>query len=219
MKLRNSFVTAGFAALALAGASVLGSAGSAQALSISFKPTGSNTMDGDPMPDLVRAVGDTINFDVYLETFGIPDDESVGSLSYLVGWDNSELTYTNHQYYTPLGSGAPLSPLTGSLLNSPLTVFQSGSPVAADSSKVKLATFSFLVKALMNDGNDGKADFLTDLLDVKDVSGTSFGGVISTQIQKVDVQTAKAVPTPALLPGLAAFGMSLVRKRKQEQAA
>jgi hypothetical protein len=216
MKLRNSFVTAGFAALALAGATVLGSAGSAQALSISFKPTGSNLMDGDPIPDLVRAVGDTINFDVYLETFGIPDDESVGSLSYLVGWDKSELTYTNHQYYTPLGSGAPLSPLTGSLLNSPLTVLQSGSPVAADSSKVKLATFSFLVKSLTN---DGQADFLTDLLDVKDVSGTSFGGVVSTQIQKVDVQAAKAVPTPALLPGLAAFGMSLVRKRKQEQAA
>jgi hypothetical protein len=212
MKLRNSFVTAGFAALALAGATVLGSAGSAQALSISFKPTGSNLMDGDPIPDLVRAVGDTINFDVYLESFGIPDDESVGSLSYLVGWDMSELTYSSNQYYTPLG----LSSTTGSLLNGPLTVSQSGIPVAADSSKIKLATFSFLVKSLTN---DGKADFFTDLLDVKDTTGTTFGGLVSTQIQKVDVQAAKAVPTPALLPGLAAFGMSLVRKRKQEQAA
>jgi hypothetical protein len=211
MKLRNSFVTAGFAALALAGASVLGSAGSAQALSISFKPTGSSVPDGDPIPDLIRSVGDTINFEVFLETFGITEDSSVGSLSYLVEWDSNELTYQNASYYTPLG----LNNTPGLLPNGPLTVFQSGTPVAADSSKVKLATFSFLVKALIN---DGKSDFLTDLLDVKDTSNVSFGGVISTQVQKVEVQ-AKAVPTPALLPGLAAFGMSLVRKRKQEQAA
>jgi hypothetical protein len=39
-------------------------------------------------------------------------------------------------------------------------------------------------------------------------------------ISAVDnLHTTTPVPTPALLPGLAAFGMSLVRKRKQEQAA
>jgi hypothetical protein len=34
-----------------------------------------------------------------------------------------------------------------------------------------------------------------------------------------NLHTTTPIPTPALLPGLAAFGMSLVRKRKQEQAA
>jgi hypothetical protein len=214
MKFRNSFVTAGFTALALASASVLGSAGSAQALSISFKPTGSSVPDGDPIPDLIRSVGDTIDFDVFLETFGITEDSSVGSLSYLVEWDSNELTFQGPaSFYTPFA----IPNMTGSVLpNGPFIVYQSGTPVAADSSKVKLAKFSFLVKSLTNDGN---ADFLTDLLDVKDTNNVSFGGVVSTQIQRVEVQSAKAIPTPALLPGLAAFGMSLVRKRKQEQAA
>ncbi len=219
MKLRNSFVTAGFAALALASASVLSSATSAQALSVYYSPTGSN-IDGDGIPDIVTSPGSSVKFDVFMETFGIPNtstDPGVSAIEYLLNWDVAELELTDTAFFSPLFLSSvinPPAPVPGAV-SFGQTGFGSVAPWTAN---VKLATFTFKVLAGLTD--DGVADFSTDLTKVfKSGGGTFADSLISTQVQKVEVQGVKAIPTPALLPGLAAFGLSLARKRKQEQAA
>jgi hypothetical protein len=213
MKLRNSFVTAGFAALALAGASVLGSAGSAQALGIYFSPAATN-IDGDTINDIVTNVGDDLFFDVVLEVFGT-SAPGISEVSYTMKWDVTELELVSTAFYAPFDASSPTSGSTG-VRNYNQTGFGSTLPVWNLSSPstyfANLGKFKF--KVLSGLTNNGDSDFSLKLNSVVG-GGTSF---ISSSEQMVEVQ-AKAIPTPALLPGLAAFGMSLVRKRKQEQAA
>ncbi len=218
MKLSNSFITAGFAALALASASVLASANSAQALSVYYSPTGSN-IDSDGIPDIVTLPGSTVSFDVFMETFGIPNapsDPGVSAIEYLLNWDVAELELTNTAFFSPLYLNSvlnPPEPIPGAVSYAQ-TGFGSVAPWTAN---VKLATFSFKVLAGLT--NDGAVDFSTDLTKVSKFGGGTFAdSLISAQIQKVEVQGATAVPTPALLPGLAALGFGAIRKRKAKAA-
>jgi hypothetical protein len=212
MKLRNSFVTAGFAALALAGATVLGSAGSAQALGIYFSPAATN-IDGDTINDIVTNVGDDLFFDVVLEVFGT-SAPGITDASYTMKWDTTELQLIQSSFYAPLDGTSTTGAL--GVRNYTQTGFGTALPVwnlsAPSTYFANLGKFQF--KVLSGLVNDGASDFSLKLNSVVG-GGTSF---ISSSEQMVEVQ-AKAIPTPALLPGLAAFGMSLVRKRKQEQAA
>jgi hypothetical protein len=218
MKFSNSFATAGFAALALASASVLASANSAQALSIYYSPTGSN-IDSDGIPDIVTAPGSTVSFDVFLETFGIPNapsDPGVSAVEYLLKWDVAELELASTQFFSPLFLSSvvtPPAPVPGAV-----SFAQNGfGSIAPWTANVKLATFSFKVLAGLT--SDGVVDFSTDLTKVFNSGGGTFAdSLISTQIQKVEVQGATAIPTPALLPGLAALGFGAIRKRKAKAA-
>jgi hypothetical protein len=221
MKLSNSFVTAGFAALALAGATVLGSAGSAQALSVYFSPTGGELVDTDDIPDIETTTGSTVSFDLFLETFAIPNTPTspgVASIEYLLNWDTNELKLLRGvngptfetDYFSIV---EPPTPVAGAITYKQKNL--DGSVIAAPwKSDVKIATFKFQA---LNLNNDGLSDFSTALTKALKPNGQPFLSVQSSQVQLVEVQ-AKAIPTPALLPGLAAFGMSLARKRKQEQA-
>jgi hypothetical protein len=228
MKLRNSFVTAGFAALALAGASVLASAGSAQALSVYFSPTGGELVDTDDIPDIETTTGSTVSFDLFLETFAIPNTTTspgVASIEYLLNWDTDELKLLSGvngpKFETDYFSIVePPTAVAGAITYKQKNL--DGSVIAAPwKSDVKLATFKFQALKLNNDSLSDFSTALTKALKPPTAlkpDGVPFLSVQSSQVQMVEVQ-AKAVPTPALLPGLAAFGMSLVRKRKQEQAA
>jgi hypothetical protein len=214
MKLSNSFVTAGFAALALAGATVLGTADSAQALGIYFSPAATN-IDDDTINDIVANVDDFLLFDVILEVAGT-SAPGISSASYTMKWDISELKLMTSSYSEPLdGSSVTGSPglrnITQSGLDIPsLPIWNLSTP------STYIATLGqFKFKVLNGLTNDGISDFSLKLNSVIG-GGNSF---VSSSEQMIEVQGAKAVPTPALLPGLVAFGMSLVRKRKQEQAA
>jgi hypothetical protein len=244
MKLRNSFVTAGFAALALAGASVLASAGSAQAFGLTFDPVGSQ-LDGDKILDYATTPNTPLTFTL---NFDSNQMDSTGQITEIVmnfGWDNMELATisgVNSNDYTVANSNilSPVAP-DAVVYSTPLASSNSGAvpPVFKKSLKFTdlsfgantgnhvLGTVSFITGASLP--SNGIRDFYTLLTAVR---GTINGGTPNEFVQssidngnipqlykQVEIQEAKAVPTPALLPGLAAFGMSLVRKRKQEQAA
>jgi hypothetical protein len=242
MKLRNSFVTAGFAALALAGASVLGSAGSAQAIGISFTPAGSNFPDSSPgNPDTIRDIACSagssvcspgtagITFDILFDTGNLDQNDLISEIVFDFGYDSDELIPPPTVVPPPTSTGfATTSGHAFKMTYSGLTIAGTPTPQL-----VKFAQLTFDVASLADLNSDGKRDFFTTL---KSVKGTSFGGpviqflsssvpsedIFGNRVQtykQVEVQGPTAVPTPALLPGLAAFGMSLVRKRKQEQAA
>jgi hypothetical protein len=244
MKLRNSFVTAGFAALALAGASVLGSAGSAQAFGLSFTPAGSNFPDGDSIRDQacvagssVCAPGGNITFDVLFNTGNLDENDLITEIVFDFGYDSDELIPPPAIMPNPSDDGvATTTKHQTKLKYSGLSIAGTASGIAPKS--VKFASLTFEVASLVDLNSDGKRDFFTTL---KSVKGSSFGGpvvpffnskvglsdtndldIFENKVdvyKQVEIQGATAVPTPALLPGLAAFGMSLVRKRKQEQAA
>jgi hypothetical protein len=219
MKLRNSFVTAGFAALALAGASVLGSAGSAQAMGLSFNPPGALIPDGDTIRDLVRVPGTSVTFDLVFDTGNLDKDSDViNDIIIDFGFDSDEL----------------IPPPTGSILGVATTpehiysVSYSNLGIKGNTGVHTLGSLKFELGKILP--NDGIRDFFTTLRVVTGMVtvpgyGSTFNDYIISEAnnkpqlyKEVEVQGVRPVPTPALLPGLAAFGMSLVRKRKQEQA-
>jgi len=57
--------------------------------------------------------------------------------------------------------------------------------------------------------------FSIGIVDIGDIEGDSTLSLTNAQYDPA----AAAIPTPALLPGLIGFGMSIVRKRKQQQQA
>jgi hypothetical protein len=219
MKLRNSFVTAGFAALALAGATVLGSAESAQSMGLRFTPAGSAVNDGDPIRDLVKVEGTSVTFELLFDSNGLDADEDViQNVVIDFGFDSDELIPP------PTVTGAVLG--VAAIPEHIYSVAFSGLSIAGDSGYKKLGLLKFDLANVLP--NDGIRDFFATLRTVQGtVAGQANDFMVSEakagnniqKYQQVEVQGAKAVPTPALLPGLAAFGMSLVRKRKQEQAA
>lgn len=216
MKLRNSFLTAGFTALALAGATVLGSAGSAQAMGLRFTPVGSSVNDGDPIRDLVKVEGTSVTFEMLFDANGLNNDEDVVSNIVIdFGFDSDELIPP------PTVTGATLG--IANTIGHIYSVAFSGLNIAGDTGYTSLGSIKFNLAAALP--NDGKRDFFATL---RTVTGTINGlandfiaseTAAENNIQKYQQVEVQAVPTPALLPGLAAFGMSLVRKRKQEQAA
>jgi hypothetical protein len=245
MKLRNSFVTAGFAALALAGASVLGSAESAQAFGLTFDPSGSQ-LDGDKILDLLAMPNSPVTFTL---NFDSNQMDSTGIITEIVlnfGWDNMELTRVgvDSDTYTATSSNT-LSPVAPDAVpySTPLASSNSGAVPPAFQKSLKftdlginglgfkantgnyaLGTISFTTGAPLP--NNGIRDFYTLLTAVRGtVSGSTANEFVQSSIDNGNIPQlykqleVQPVPTPALLPGLAAFGMSLVRKRKQEQAA
>jgi hypothetical protein len=246
MKLSNSFVTAGFAALALAGATVLGTAESAQSLGLTFSPAGTQ-LDKDKILDISANPSAPIVFTLQFDTSQMDQNGIINEIVLNFGYDNMELlapagtpapgvssiydVLSSSMISTVLADAAPYSvPSVGSNSGAIPPTYKkslafSNLNFGANTGSYDLATVSFLTAADLP--SNGIRDFYTLLTRV---NGTVAGGEANEFVQssidngnpprlysQVEVQ-AKAIPTPALLPGLVAFGMSLVRKRKQEQA-
>jgi hypothetical protein len=198
-------------ALAIAGVMAVVQAQSASALSLNFRPTGSQ-LDGDGVRDIQTSVGSVINFDLVLNTQGLAPNETIKTVEYLLDWDTTELGLIFPTPFTPPGE------IAGGVVDftnpDPLNVFATygvsqtlATAIGADVTKT-IGTISFKVLSGLN--NSGNADFYLTYL-----FPDGFG-VEGSQTQSVEVQP---VPTPALLPGLFALGATAIRKRKQQAAA
>lgn len=196
------------AGVAIAGCALLAQAQSASALSLNFSPTGSN-VDGDPINDILTTVGAQIKFTFSLETGGVSPLSSISQIGYRYAWDNSELQFIS--FTSLLGSA------TGGLgLPSPDNITQTFAPNVIQGSNptsYNIAEVLFRVRpGLVGNGN---FDFRSQFDSVRDQNGNVLTSLIATQVQSVEVQP---VPTPALLPGFAAVGLGLLRKRQSKTA-
>jgi hypothetical protein len=203
MKFLKDTLKAGAIAAVIAGCATLAQVQSASALSLNFKPTGTS-VDGDLAKDIVTSPGATINFDLWLETFGVASDDTVSKVDYNLTWDTNELGIVGFN---------PLSQITGSVGFGNYNLTQTFASALAPDLNTKIATVSFNVLSGLN--NDSNADFTTKFLAAYK-GNALLANVTGTQTQSVEVQP---VPTPALIPGIAAMGLSLLRKRKQAEAA
>jgi hypothetical protein len=209
MKFLKNIATAAFAGLAIVGAMTVAQVESASAVSLNFKPTGVS-LDADPARDIATTVGATLNFDIFLNTFGLADDESISEVDYAFAWDKNELGNVN---FNPFGEITSLDAGDLAFLGYPEGLYRNitqtfGAAVGADLNK-KIATISFTVLGGLN--NDGSPDFATLFF-----TPAELGGVQGQQLQFAEVQP---VPTPALIPGIAAMGMGLLRRKKAQKAA
>jgi hypothetical protein len=196
------------AGVAIAGCALLSQAQSASALSLNFVDTGIN-LDGDPIYDIATNVGATIEFVLSLETGGVSPTSSISKIDYLYRWDNSELEFKS--FTALLGNSTSTVGLP-----SPDNITQTFAPNAIKGSnptKYDIAKVVFLVRRGLT--NDGNFDFRTRFESVLDQNGSALTSLIATQVQSVEVQP---VPTPALLPGIAAMGLGLLRKRQSKTA-
>jgi hypothetical protein len=203
-------------ALTVMAAGVAMTADSAQALSISFAPTGAVGLDADPIVDIL-ASGSTITFDVLLETYGLPEGDDVNQVGFNISFDGLELIPGVSGFYSPvLGSlvSGPTVVSTGAPFTNSFNFIQGGFAAARQQANILLGKATF---NLGNLNNDGKADFQTFMFSAIHFTGTqphTLSSILSAQQQQVEVQP---VPTPALLPGLVGLGMAAWRKRKSKE--
>jgi hypothetical protein len=167
-------------------------------------------LDGDAPPDLVTTIGSNLSFGLYLDTTGLT--QNVGSIDYNFRWDRNELAL--------LASSVGLPPVPP-----PANVSRSFTGLnIATGTQYLLETLTFTVTNGLKNAQAplNGADLLFDLNRLRGLPGSNPNGpnllnqvANADRTARVDVQP---VPTPALLPGLAAFGLGLLRKRKVETA-
>jgi hypothetical protein len=217
MKLRNSFVTAGLATVAVAGSIVFSPVAPVQALTLNAGDTlllngGGGGLTLNPSgPKVIDFFGLAGNFNTgpLQVTAG-----SSGGFSSLVGHGGRIKDLTNADIANGLtGFIRVFAPLNGNtspgddLYFDLAQVITSGITPIPGPLDVLFASFRGAFR-----GADG-AILGSGLATIQLPNGQTSGN--SSWSMSI---VAEPVPTPALLPGLAAFGMSLVRKRKQEQA-
>jgi hypothetical protein len=213
--LKNA-MKAGSVALAVAGFVTVGVVESAHASSLRFTPAGSNLPDDPLIKDqVIPDSTSTISFDLFFKN---TESFAITEISYFLGWDSKELKLNA---FNPLDDTF-ISPVT---IPPALVALASASgigPVISDfkarkidqlftvaaGSEVKIGDISFniLRPGLINDGKIDFASLFTD-----NGSGLSF--------QYVEVQPKDIIPTPALLPGFAAMGLGMLRKKRQAKTA
>lgn len=176
----------------------------AYALSLSFKPTG-RSFDADVAKDIRTSVGNFIDFQVFLETSGVAEDDKVKKIQYNLDYDPTELewaSFTNSGLFPTL-SVVPPAPMALARIT------QDNGAVNPDLFNQLVGTVKFKVLPGLN--NDGNIDFSLRFVSATDDDGELFSNISSLQAQRVEVQP---VPTPALLPGLIGLGVGILRKRK-----
>jgi hypothetical protein len=199
------------AGAAIAGCALLSQAQSASALSLNFSPTGSS-LDADGIKDIATNVGGTVKFVLSLETNGVDPLDSISKINYSYAWDRRELQFES--FTSLLGTDAGSGTTTPSSIAHTfgLNAVQ-GFDSVSNPLPYKIAEVIFTVIRLRN---DGRSDFSTRFVSAFDQNDTRFTNVTGTQRQFVEVQDK--VPTPALLPGIAAMGLGLLRKRQSKTA-
>jgi hypothetical protein len=200
------------------GAIALGPTRPAQAFMVSFTPTGSS--DGSGIPLLQVVPSDPVVFDVLFDSSGLSSGDVVNEIDVYMAFDSAELFAPSYPGATEIppthgGSDIRYQGLTYSGLN-----------IAGNTAPRSIGKISFTASS--NLPADSELDFsllLTGVRGTRASSPISFfifsphssvSGLGSTY-QTIKVQgPTTAVPTPALLPGMVAFGLGLVRKRKEE---
>jgi hypothetical protein len=226
MKRFSSVFSVTVATLTVLSAIALSSA-PAQAFGLSFSPAGGQDGTDNVNPsldilDLEVVPGSDVIFDLLFEASNLSSGDKVTDISFLLAFDGSELLNFSAPGSTPV---APISGALGTIQYRGLSY--SGLTIAGGSGSTSLGKISFKAAAALPD--DGVFDFSVLLTGVTGtqtlLNGTSRpmnflaanGGNGPHLFKQVEVQgPTTAVPTPALLPGMVAFGFGLVRKRKQE---
>jgi hypothetical protein len=213
MKFLKNIATTGLVAATAIGFAVVAQPQQAQAASLRLIPPGSavdNALPGgDPIRDLVQTVGaaagGTTSFSVVLDTVAedfVDASEIIRTVGFTLNWDSSEL-----QGVTFFPTGAGSSPLAGSSHVANISGLNIGSAVSG----LLLGSFSFNVLPGLN--NDGVRDLWLSN------TSTSLSDLFPGTPRSIEVQPAgNQVPTPALIPGIAAMGMGLLRRKKANAA-
>jgi hypothetical protein len=178
---------------------------SAQAASFKFIPAGAN-LDADGARDLVAAVGDVNTLQVVLDVVAgdLVAGESITKAEFGFGWDITEI-----------GNVAFTSALAGTTNTffNPTSVTVNALNITGVSSTL-LGTFTYTVLAgLVNDNSPIGTDLR---FTAASLSGVNLDGLVVGSGRGLDVQP---VPTPALIPGIAAMGLGLLRRKKAQQVA
>lgn len=191
----------------------------AQAFGLSFTPTGSPVSGG--ISHLNMVPGAPVVFDLLFDSSGLSSTDLVDEISVYMAFDSAELfdpSYPKATEIPPTHSGSGIR--YQGLKFSGLTI--KGDTGSSSIGKISFATNPSGLPAneeldfsLVLTGVSGSQSFFTAN---PHSSLASLGVIQNFQVyQEVEVQgAARAVPTPALLPGMVAFGLGLVRKRKQE---
>jgi hypothetical protein len=197
------------AGAAIAGCALLSQVESASALDLNFSPTG-RSLDSDIVADIATSVGADVEFILTLGSNGVKEDDSLSKIQYSYGWDTSELQFTSFTSLVGTGSVTATNSLLGFTTNS---IQQTFSPNITRDLNTPIAKVLF--KVLPGLTSNGVPDFATTFTAAFNQGGTRLTNVAFSQSQFVEVQP---VPTPALLPGFAAVGLGLLRKRQAKAA-
>jgi hypothetical protein len=180
---------------------------SAQAASFKFIPAGAN-LDADGARDLVAAVGQVQTLQVVLDVAldDLAGGERVTGAKFGFGWDITEI-----------GNVAFTSALAGTTntIFNPTEVTLTGlNIIGPAASSTLVGTFVYTVLAgLVNDNSPLGTDLF---LSSGSLTGVNIAGLTPGLGRGIDVQP---VPTPALIPGIAAMGMGLLRRKKAQKVA
>jgi hypothetical protein len=204
-KILRDTLKASMVALAMLGGVMATQAEQASALSLNFKPAG-RSLDADPIKDVGTLVGSTIQFDLSLSTFGVADDDQVDEIDYGFGWDSSELQLVGSPNIL---NGTATSTTTPDFI----TLTQLLNTAIPQDVNAPIASVVFKVLGGLN--NDGDADFAT-FFGQAYWDGSPLVNLTAFQYQEVEVQH---VPSPALIPGVAALGLGLIRKRRAAKSS
>ncbi len=218
MKFLKNIATTGLVAAAAIGFAVVAQPQQAQAISLTFTPVKTN-IDGDSVPDMVLNSGDALTFEIKLLVDSV---NPVTSVKYAWGYDGGELGMPSQgSMFTPsalfanqVASGP--APFFGPFQIA--TQYSWNGSLVADATPYTIGTLRFNG---LNTVNDGMADFGAALLSVLDNKGTDLvpAPFASNTYAYFEVQPTNKIPTPALLPGIAAMGMGLLRRKKAQEAA
>ncbi len=203
----NAFSLKMIAGVAIASCMTIAQADGAKALSLNFDPTGTS-LDADAPKDIATTVGAFLTFNLSLDTTGVASDDQVSAIDYALKWDAKELKLTN--FTTLIGSPSVTTPVSNVVFT------QSFSSNILPNLKNGLATVTFEVLSGLKD--DGKVDFSTKFTKALNQNGVKLANLRGSQIQEVEVQgitpAGNSIPTPALLPGMFAVGVGMLRKRQ-----
>ena len=213
MNFKTTTITTALAAVAMTTISIVSAQAPAHAAKLFFTPAGNN-IDSDPIADLVLTptlVPPTgIKFDIFLDTTGLT--KTIDELQYTYRWDALEI----------LTTGSTINPQP----TAPFETRINTTDFAANSGTFLLESVFFAVGS--NLPNDGVRDFQLTLNEVfsKELRRNDQRFNLKPDFVYMDPQTVgrqltqrvevQAVPTPALLPGLIAMGVGMLRKRKAE---
>jgi hypothetical protein len=204
MKFLKNIATTGLIAATAIGFAVVAQPQQAQAASLRFVPSG-GVIDGNPADpnnplDYVTSVGAVETFKLFFDAPELVAGQTISQILFRVNWDPTELGNANFNI-----NGVIFNPARPADLTAPVSI---SGPV----SNRLIASLTFNVLAGLN--NDETRD-----LWIRNVEyvGTNLGRLTIGEPSDIEVQGV--VPTPALLPGVAAMGMGLLRKRKKAQEA
>jgi hypothetical protein len=212
MNFLKNLATTTVAGVLLAGGLSLAQVDRAAAAGLTFEDAGTSLDGPAQLKSIETSVGSPISFKLFLDTNGIASDDLVSKLLYSFKWDTTELKIVS---FTPLdqmifgtGTSGPAGFYNIEQILDPARM--------ASRTSVQIATVTFQVLAGLN--NNNAADFTLNSLGAFNASGAAFTNIFATNTQLVEVQ-GKPVPTPALIPGIAAMGMGLLRRKKAQAVA